>query len=101
MTSREQFNTYMDDRLTMAHGNKKTTLSRTKVMFCYGDLSPDNERILPDGRIRFVEFGMALWGPEFWDAFVLTIAPYSTDFLGPMLKAFERRGLRVEPTVAQ
>lgn len=35
VTSREQFNTYMDDRLTMAHGNKKTTLSRTKVMFCY------------------------------------------------------------------
>lgn len=101
MTSRKQFNTYMDNRLTMAHGNKKTALSRTKVVFCYRDLSPDNEKILPDGRIGFVDFCMALWGPEYWDAFVLTIAPYSTDFLGPMLEAFERRGLRAEPMVAQ
>lgn len=101
VTSREQFNTYMNDRLIMAHGNKKTTLSRTKVVFCYGYLSPDDEKILLDGRIGFVDIGMALWGPEFWDAFVLTIAPYSIDFLGPMLEAFEKRGLRVEPTVAQ
>lgn len=101
VTSREQFNDYMDDRLTMAYGDKKTTLPRTKVVFCYGDLSPDNEKILPDGHIGFVDFGMALWGPEYWDAFVLTIASYSDDFLGPMIKTFERRGLRVAPTVAQ
>lgn len=70
-------------------------------MFCYGDLSPDSEKILPVGRIAFVDFGMSFWGPQFWEAFVLTIAPYSTDFLDPMLKAFERRGLRIEPKVGQ
>jgi hypothetical protein len=44
---------------------------------------------------------MTFWGPNFWDAFALTISPYLDEFLVPMHKGFKRKGLTVDRAVGQ
>ena len=99
--TRQDFLAYMDDRLTRANDGVKTILPRTKYVFNHGDISPTNVKRLPDGRIAFLDFGMAVWGPDYWDAFMLTVAPYELGFVSPMRNAFDRRGLTVDPQTCQ
>lgn len=101
MDSRLEFHKYMDDRLTQAHDGKETTLPEAEVVFNHGDLSLDNIKVVPDGRIGPLDLAMAFWGPAYWDLIALIVSPYELyelEFVAPLQKAFKRRGLTVDPT---
>lgn len=59
-SSREEFHSYMDDRLTRAYDGDKTMFPRDEIVWNHGDLSPSNLKLLDDGRIGFYDLESAV-----------------------------------------
>jgi hypothetical protein len=94
MNSRLEFNDYITNRLTRAHEGMVVTLPEAgEYTFNYGDLSPSNIKLLPDGRVGFCDMGMAFWGPPYWDMFALVASGYDMEFRKTLLDAFQVKGI--------
>lgn len=90
----------MSDRLTRVVG-KSTTLLESKVVLNHGDLSPPSPKLMPDGRVGFLNVLNTLWGPVYWDRFALFASPYPFAFTRPMEKSMDKRGIRIDPETHQ
>lgn len=91
-SSRTEFNSYMDDRLTQAYDDEKTILPRDEIAWNHGDISPFNIKLQDDGRVAFYDFDMAIWCPPDWDLFALLASSYDHEFVAPMKAAFLKKG---------
>lgn len=100
MKSRSAFQSYMSDRLTRAV-RKSTTLPESEVVLNHGDLSPPSLKLMPDGRVGFLNVLNVLWGPVYWDRLALFASSYPFAFTRPMEKAMDKRGIRINPGTHQ
>jgi Phosphotransferase enzyme family len=92
VSKRSQFYAMMDERFRIAMGGD-VKLPRRKAAFAHGDISPTNILLTSNHRIAILDFGMSAWLPEYWDAYNLTRDRYAPGFLGPIRKAFAKKGI--------
>jgi hypothetical protein len=95
-STQSQLKAYFDDRLTRAYDNVPTTLPWTDYLYAHGDLSPWNIMFLDDGRVAFLDQGVALFGPYDWDLVALYASRYDREFVRTMIGALKRKGLQLD-----
>ena len=92
-SSYTELKAYMEDRLTQACDGNKVVLPQDERVWIHGDLSPSNIKLLSDGRVAILDLGVAFFGPSDWEAFALRVSGYEVEFVLPMVRAFDRKGL--------
>ncbi|KAH7904444.1 hypothetical protein BJ138DRAFT_1106822 [Hygrophoropsis aurantiaca] len=110
LAGRQHYQAFMADRLKHAFEfNKKDPKDGVEFdaakgavlstlgerVFTHGDLSPNNIKRLPDGRLGLFDFGMSFFGPGWAEPYAVLIAGEDEQYAKPLREAFKRVGMDI------